>query len=57
VKQVDRLNRWHRPSKRAKIAPASDWTLSEAKIAEIDGLLVAHEAIGLIRKKPPGDSG
>jgi hypothetical protein len=54
VKQVDRLNGWHRPSKRAKIAPASDWTLSEAEIAEIDALLAARaRQLGRVGRKPP----
>ena len=31
-----------RPGQVAEIAPASDWVLSEAEIAEIDGLLAAR---------------
>jgi len=42
VKQVDRLNRWHRPGQIAEIALASDWTFSDAEIAEIDALLAAR---------------
>ena len=42
MEQADRVNRWRRPGQFAEIAPASDWTLSEAEIAEIDALLAAR---------------